>query len=59
LVSGDAPLPVGFEAEGLQSGAGRFLAVWQQGRRQIVGEGDRDLHGYSLAHAGKHEVLRP
>jgi hypothetical protein len=59
LVSGNAALPVGFEAEGLQSGAGRLLSGWQQGRRQIVGEGDRDLHGYSLAQAGKHDVLNP
>ena len=59
LVSGDAPLPVGFEAEGLQSGAGRLLSGRQQGRRQIVGKGDRDLHGYSLAHVAIHNVPCP
>ena len=57
LVPGNAPLPIGFEGECLQSGAGRFLAMGQEGCCQIIGNSDRDLHGYSLSHTGEHKRL--
>ena len=48
LLTGDAPQSVGFESNGLQRGTIGVLAG-QQGRSEIVGDFQSNLHALSVA----------